>query len=63
MEPHRAVTRQATRSPASNDREVLMSEDIDILLAERAIQRVLTTYSRGIDRFDFESVRACYWPD
>jgi hypothetical protein len=40
-----------------------MSEDIDVLLAERAIQRVLTTCSRGVDRFDFESVRNCYWPD
>jgi hypothetical protein len=40
-----------------------MSDDLKLLLAERAIQRVLTQYSRGVDRFDFEAVRACYWPD
>ena len=40
-----------------------MQEDIDVLLAQRAFQRVLTTYSRGVDRFDFEAVRTCYWPD
>jgi hypothetical protein len=40
-----------------------MSEELKLLMAERAIQRVLTSYSRGVDRFDFESVRSCYWPD
>ena len=40
-----------------------MSEDLELLMAERAIQRVPTSYSRGVDRFDFESVRSCYWPD
>ena len=40
-----------------------MSADLDALLAERAIQRVLATCSRGVDRFDFEAARACYWPD
>jgi hypothetical protein len=40
-----------------------VSADLELLLAERAIHRVLCTYSRGIDRCDFESVRACYWPD
>jgi hypothetical protein len=40
-----------------------MSEELELLLAERAIQRVLTSYSRGVDRLDFESVRSCYWPD
>lgn len=40
-----------------------MTESIDLLLAERAIGRVLATYSRGVDRFDFEAVRSCYWPD
>jgi hypothetical protein len=33
-----------------------MNEDIDVLLTERAIQRVLTTYARGVDRFDVEFV-------
>ncbi|HEU5265405.1 MAG TPA: nuclear transport factor 2 family protein [Jatrophihabitans sp.] len=40
-----------------------MSNDLDLLLAERAIHRALTRYSRGVDRFDFEAVRSCYWPD
>lgn len=40
-----------------------MTGDLDLLLAERAIGRVLTTYSRGVDRYDFEAVRTCYWPD
>jgi hypothetical protein len=40
-----------------------MSEELNLLMAERAIQRVLTSYSRGVDRFDFETVRSCYWPD
>lgn len=40
-----------------------MNEELELMLAERAIQRVLTTYSRGVDRFDFEAVRSCYWPD
>jgi len=40
-----------------------MSRDLELLLAERAIERVLATYSRGVDRYDFEAVRNCYWPD
>jgi hypothetical protein len=40
-----------------------MNEDVELLLAERAIQRVLTTYSRGVDRYDFDLVRSCYWPE
>ena len=40
-----------------------MNEDLELLLAERAIQRVLTSYSRGVDRHDFELVRSYYWPD
>lgn len=39
-----------------------MSE-LDRLLAERAITRVLYRYAQGIDRRDFEQVEACYWPD
>lgn len=39
-----------------------MSRELELLVAERAIERVLTTYSRGVDRFDFDLVRACYWP-
>jgi hypothetical protein len=40
-----------------------MNEDLELLFAERAIQRVLTTYSRGVDRYDFDLVRSCYWPE
>jgi len=32
------------------------------LLDEQAIRRVLLLYCRGIDRFDLELVRGCYWP-
>ncbi len=34
-----------------------------VLLAERAIMRVLTTYSRSVDRYDFDILRTCYWPE
>jgi hypothetical protein len=40
-----------------------MDDEIELLLAERAIERVLTRYSRGVDRYDFDLVRSCYWPD
>jgi SnoaL-like domain len=40
-----------------------LTADIDDMLAERAIRKVLYTYSRGIDRRDFELVRSCYHPD
>jgi len=40
-----------------------MDEQLELLVAERAIHRVLCTYSRGVDRFDLELVRSCYWPD
>ncbi|MDA8267099.1 MAG: nuclear transport factor 2 family protein [Actinomycetota bacterium] len=37
--------------------------DVELLMAERAIRRVLHAYSRGVDRLDLEAVRACYWPE
>jgi len=40
-----------------------MDEGLELLLAERAIARVLYKYSRGADRFDLELMRSCYWPD
>ena len=40
-----------------------MEDALEVLLAERAIGRVLCTYSRGVDRFDLEMIRSCYWPD
>lgn len=39
-----------------------MSE-LEILLAERAIERVLTSYCRGVDRRDAELVRSVYHDD
>ena len=38
-------------------------EALEVLLAERSIHRVLTTYARSVDRWDFERLRECYWPD
>jgi len=40
-----------------------MTNDLDLLLAERAITRVILAYSRAVDRYDFEALRDCYWPD
>jgi ketosteroid isomerase-like protein len=40
-----------------------MANDVELLMAERAITRVVCSYSRGIDRRDLEAVRDCYWPD
>ena len=40
-----------------------MDDQLELLLAERAIARVLATYCRGADRFDLELMRSCYWPD
>jgi len=40
-----------------------MSREIEILLAEREITRVILQYARGIDRLDFEMVRDCFHPD
>jgi hypothetical protein len=44
-----------------NESEIL--DQVELLLAERAIERVLGTYSRAADRFDLELMRSCYWPD
>jgi ketosteroid isomerase-like protein len=40
-----------------------MTHELDLLLAERAITRVILAYSRAVDRYDFEALRDCYWPD
>jgi hypothetical protein len=40
-----------------------MADEIEVLLAEREIRRVIDTYARGVDRLDFDLVRNCYWPD
>jgi hypothetical protein len=39
------------------------SNDLGLLLAERAITRVLNRYAQGVDRRDFEQIRDCYWAD
>jgi len=39
-----------------------VDEALELLLAERAISRVLHSYSRGADRCDLELMRSCYWP-
>jgi len=38
-------------------------DPLELLLAERAISRVLLSYSRAADRCDLELMRSCYWPD
>ena len=40
-----------------------MTSDLDLLLAERAITRVLNRYAQAVDRRDFERIRDSYWPD
>lgn len=40
-----------------------MSREIEVLLAEREITRVILQYARGIDRLDFDMVRDCFHPD
>jgi hypothetical protein len=38
-------------------------EELALLLAERAITRVLHRYARGVDRYHMDVVRSCYWDD
>ncbi|MBY0400747.1 nuclear transport factor 2 family protein [Myxococcota bacterium] len=37
--------------------------ELDRLLAERAITRVLHRYAQGVDRRRFDQIRDCYWPE
>ena len=39
------------------------ARDLDLLMAERAIKRVILEYSRAVDRYDFDALAECYWPD
>lgn len=39
------------------------ARDLELLLAERAIARVILGYARAVDRYDFDALRDCYWPD
>jgi hypothetical protein len=40
-----------------------MSDALETLMAERAIARVILSYSRAVDRYDFDALADCYWPD
>ena len=37
--------------------------DLEMLLAERAITRVMLAYARAVDTLDFERLRDCFHPD
>ena len=37
--------------------------DVDELLHQLAIQRVIFTHSRGLDRLDVDVLASCYWPE
>jgi ketosteroid isomerase-like protein len=39
------------------------SQDLELLMAERAIKRVILAYSRAVDRYDFDALSDCYWPE
>ena len=39
------------------------ARDLELLLAERAIARVILGYARAVDRYDFDALADCYWPD
>ena len=39
------------------------AHDLELLMAERAIKRVILQYSRAVDRYDFDALAACYWPE
>lgn len=39
------------------------SRSLDLLMAERAIKRVILAYSRAVDRYDFDALAECYWPE
>jgi hypothetical protein len=39
------------------------TDQLDELLSEQAIRKVIQRYARGIDRLDLELVRSCYWPE
>ena len=40
-----------------------MDAAVQALIAKQAITEVVYRYCRGIDRFDREMVRDCYWPE
>ena len=42
---------------------VAQAHDFEILMAERAIKRVILSYARAVDRYDFDALAECYWPE
>jgi hypothetical protein len=36
---------------------------LEVIVAERAITRVLHRYAQGVDRREFGQIEECYWPD
>jgi hypothetical protein len=52
----------AVRSRGFDERHS-MDDDVQRLVAESEIRRVLLSYCRGVDRVDLEMIRDCYWPD
>jgi ketosteroid isomerase-like protein len=42
---------------------VSVENDVALLMAERAIKRVILAYSRAVDRYDFDALADCYWPE
>lgn len=40
-----------------------IARDVELLMAERAIKRVILEYSRAVDRYDFDALSECYWPE
>jgi hypothetical protein len=43
--------------------EVMNVNDVEILMAERQITRVVLSYARAVDNLDFERLRRCFHPD
>lgn len=41
----------------------MIDDPVPAIVAERAITRILQAYTRAVDRFDWELLRSCYWPD
>lgn len=40
-----------------------MDTELELVVAESAIRRIVNRYARGVDRRDFDLVRSCYHPD
>lgn len=49
--------------PANLEDLDAVGADLELLRAERAIQRVISTYAHRVDARDYDAVAQCYWPD